>query len=62
MTTGKITIESGEHKAVIFVKQEAEGKADVEIKLEPALNKSDNSSEANFIRANLWLFVNFARG
>lgn len=62
MTTGKITIECGEHKAVIFVKQEAEDKADVEIKLEPALNESDNSPEANFIRANLWLFVNFARG
>lgn len=62
MTNGKIMIESGEYKAVIFVKRKAEGKADVEIKLEPALNESDNSPEANFIRANLLLFVNFARG
>ena len=62
MTTGKITFESGEYKAVIFVKRKTEDKADVEIKIEPALNESDNSPEANFIRANLWLFVNFARG
>lgn len=62
MTTGKITIESDEHKAVIFIKQKTEDKADVEIKLEPALNESDDSPEANLIRANLWLFVNFARG
>lgn len=49
-------------KPLFFVKQKTEDKADVEIKLEPALNESDDSPEASFIRANLWLFVNFARG
>ena len=61
MTSGKITIECGEYKAIIEVSKIDEEKNDIKITACPELETS-TGEEAAFVSSNLWLFANFARG
>lgn len=61
MTSGKITIECDEYKAIIEVKKINEEKNNIKITASPELETS-TGEEAAFVSSNLWLFGNFNGG
>lgn len=62
MTTGKLTIESGENKAVFNISYGDDGKQNVNVSFEPKLKKVQETEEEAFV-ANLAVhFIKFLQG
>lgn len=59
---GKITIESGNHKAIFNIVNLENGEQKVTINFEPELDKNDNSNEVNFVRNMTQILISILRG
>lgn len=58
----KITIESGERKAIINIEENKDGKGEVTINYEPELDFKDTSKDMNFIANITSLFIEILTG
>ena len=58
---GKITIESGNHKAIFNIANLENGEQKVTINFEPELDKNDNSNEVNFVRNMTQILISILR-
>ena len=59
---GKVTIESGEYKAIVNIKQDKNGEQKVNINFEPELDLKINSPEINFVANFTQLIIKILKG
>ena len=59
---GKVTIESGEYKTIVSIKQDENGEQKVYINFEPKLDLKINSPEINFVANFTNIIIEILKG